>query len=320
MSNPLVSVMLPTFNQVDYVAEAMSSALEQDYDPLQVVVADDGSTDGTIDLILEYAQRNPGRLVPLVNGPHLGITGNCNRSLRACQGKYIAFHAGDDVFLPGKIKRQVEWMEADARRVLCGHDVDVFEDLTGKTLFLTSKKLAMRYGKGAHTIVNNVPFGGVSIMVRASAIPPYGFDERLSIISDRKLWIDCLASGGMYGYIKGVYARYRRHGNNTTNVANKVAREQIFVELLTMLALVEASYPHLIQACRKARANFLYRLGAQRLVDGDRKSARSYLASAIGYYVGIPWKGYLSFLVTFTPKRVFDSILPKMRMMKSSSL
>jgi len=77
-NQPLVSIHIITYNQIDFIHDTLTSALEQDYENLEVVVADDGSTDGTAEVILEYAKKYPNRLLPLVGGPNLGITGNSN--------------------------------------------------------------------------------------------------------------------------------------------------------------------------------------------------------------------------------------------------
>src|SRR5689334_23285444 len=100
MSRPLVSVLVVAYNQISFIADTLASAVEHDYENLQVVVADDGSTDGTTDVVLDFARRHPGRVVPLTGGPNLGITRNCNRGLTACKGEYVAFLGGDDLFLP----------------------------------------------------------------------------------------------------------------------------------------------------------------------------------------------------------------------------
>src|SRR5579875_3125076 len=125
-SYPLVSVHLISYNQKDYIGAALSSILDQDYQSFEIVAADDGSTDGTAEIILEFAEKYPGKIIPLVGGKNLGITGNCNRALEHCKGKYIAFIGGDDLFLPGKISAQVKWLEADEKRIMCGHQVEVF--------------------------------------------------------------------------------------------------------------------------------------------------------------------------------------------------
>jgi len=215
---PLVSVFMPCFNQEEYIEESIEGALDQDYPNYEVVIGDDGSTDGTVDIIKRYARRFPDRIVPLINQEHLGITGNCNRTLRACKGKYIAFDAGDDVFLPGKLSAQVAWLEEDESRVLCAHQANLIDEdsriigLLPETVPSWAKenrgnKWLVRYG-------NFLP--GVSVMARRSSLPIYGFDERFPLVSDWKLWIDSVGRDGVFGSIDGAYANYRVHSGGVT--------------------------------------------------------------------------------------------------------
>ncbi len=268
------------------------------------IISYDGSSDGTAAVILEYAEKYPERLVALVGGPNLGITGNSNRALKACKGKYIAFQGGDDVLLPGKISKQVEWMEADERRVLCGHDVEAFDSETGKRRYLWSEHFPMRSGKGAYPIVRDgFLYAATAVMVRASAIPLFGFDERLPIISDRKLWIDCLASGGYFGYVNGIYARYRRHANSITSHYSQILQDDKFVTL----ALVESRYPHLASGCKYCRASFFYGMGLTSLVTGDKIQARVHFTNAVRQL--FHWKAYRALLLSFLPYKVIDLVL-----------
>lgn len=279
MTAPTVSVMLPTYNQVEYVEEAVRSAAEQDYPNVQIVVADDGSTDGTDAVVLDLAKRFPGRVVPIVGEGHVGISLNCNRALARCSGEFVAFHAGDDVFLPGKLRAQVDWFAADARRVLCGHDVEAFDSATGDTMYRMADITPLSSGVGAGPFLRRgVLFGGVSVMVRRSALPPGPYDMRLTYSSDWLLWIECLAAGGHFGYVKGVYARYRRHPRNVTRgSAMTVGREDQFVSL----GLVEARYPALLRHCRAARAMLYRTAGIAALRDGDTRAARHYFSAAL---------------------------------------
>ena len=127
MGNPKVSAIVLTYNHEDYLEDTLDSVVLQDYDNLEIIVADDGSRDRTVEVIQEYANRYPNRIMPVINQPNLGVTGNSNRGLFASSGEYIVFLGGDDQYLPGKIAHQVAWMEADPRRVLSGHDVEIFE-------------------------------------------------------------------------------------------------------------------------------------------------------------------------------------------------
>ena len=102
-SLPQVSVAVIAYQQVNYITEALQSLVDQDYPNLQIVVSDDGSTDGTAEEIARFAKLYPDKIVALIDHERLGITGNSNHALRACTGKYVCFLGGDDVFLPGKV-------------------------------------------------------------------------------------------------------------------------------------------------------------------------------------------------------------------------
>lgn len=308
MSNPLVSVHIIIYNVIEFIRETLESALQQDYDNLEVIAADDRSTDGTAEVIREYADRYPGRLVPVLGEQNLGHTGNSNRALRACKGKYIAFQGGDDVFLPGKIRKQVEWMEEDERRVLCGHEVEAFDADTGRRLYLYSDYVPLRSGRGAGAIIRHgVPFGATSIMVRSSSIPPHGFDTRIPIVSDWILWIECLASGGEYGYIPGVYARYRRHANNITKSAFQERQDDLF----TTLAIAESRYPHLIPAVRYARSRVFRSAGMRHMRGGDRLLARLFWQASLRER--LDWKSLLPLGLTYMPSSVASWLIDRVR-------
>jgi glycosyltransferase involved in cell wall biosynthesis len=266
---------MPAYNSVAYVEEALASAIDQDYPALQVVAGDDGSTDGTDEIIREYAGRYPDRVTAIVGEPHVGITANCNRMLQSCQGTYIAFHAGDDVFLPGKIRKQVQWFGESRQRVLCGHDVEVFDSATGRILFV--QRPHIRAGHGASAFVRHGAFMyGQSIMIRADALPPGLYDERLPIASDVKLFIDILAAGdGEFGCIDGIYARYRRHAHNITNVGVLHVLDN-----LKGLDILERDYPAFAADCDYRRAHLEQAMGEWFMSQLQFGEARRYLKRA----------------------------------------
>ncbi|WP_284351922.1 glycosyltransferase family 2 protein [Roseisolibacter agri] len=292
---PLVSVMLPTYNQVDFVEEAVRSAVEQDYPRVQVVVADDGSTDGTDRVVLELAARYPDRVVAVVGEGHVGMTLNCNRALARCTGDLVAFHAGDDVFLPGKLRLQVDWFAEDPRRVLCGHDVEAFDNRTDARMYLMSEIVPLTSGEGAaEFICRGTLFGGVSIMVRASALPPWRYDPRVAFAADWLMWMEVLAHGGHFGHVPGVLARYRRHPENVSRNHAATRRDDQYVSL----ALVESRYPWLLESCRIGRGALHRSHGIAALRKGDARLARRYFGAAFREHPTLlDGAGYLSTLV-----------------------
>jgi len=248
---PLVSIVIVTYNQALFIEEAIDSALSQSYPNIEILVSDDASTDGTSELAKKYATMYPEKVIALTEGPNLGITGNCNRGLNRCRGKYAVFMGGDDVLLPEKVEAQVSWLEQDEASVLCGHRLEVFYDDVNQLPHPLD--IAYPSGNGADWLIKNgCPYGALSIMVRCSAFPTGGFNSRLKYASDHLFWIECLLNGGEYGYIDAVLGRYRRHSNNITNQS-----EVCLADIEEMFNYLEQAYPQYIKLIIQGRINLL---------------------------------------------------------------
>ena len=254
MGIPLVSVFVITYNQVDFVRETIESVLCQDYGNIEIVIADDGSTDGTAEIINEYAEKYPNIIVAITGGPNLGITGNSNRALSYCNGLYIAFLGGDDVFLPGKIRRQVEWLEGDPNRVLCYHDMEAFDSVTRETLYYMSQRTRFHDGSVVNLIRHGNYIGGTTVMIRSPQNAKVGFDPRVPVASDWLFWVDVVkVQGGVIGHIEGVYAKYRIHSRNVTKVS-----DHFLIDNLTTLQIIREKYPGYAWDCCVYRSEVLF--------------------------------------------------------------
>lgn len=278
-SLPLVSVAVVTYNQVEFLRECLDAILAQDYPELEIVVADDGSPDATPELVRDYQRRHPGRIVPLLSPINRGITANQNAALFACTGKYIAWMAGDDLMLPGKIARQVALMEAEPEVAICYHDLEVFDSDTGRTLRRHSDVDRPREGD-IRTLVRHGAFNGaVSNMVRRSCSPPDGFDPRIPIASDWLYYVECLWSGGRIRYLPEVLGRHRRHANNTTTGSVRRPSLREIQDHLFSCESILSRAPHLRRDVDARRA---YMLQSLRWIDGGR-DYDAYLRAAFAY-------------------------------------
>lgn len=113
--NPLVSVIVPVYNGERFLAEALQTALSQDYRPMQVIVADDGSTDGSVAVARSFPE------VTVLELEHGGVSIARNSAVAASEGEWLAFLDADDLWLPNKVSRQVDAGSSSAKIgiVLC---------------------------------------------------------------------------------------------------------------------------------------------------------------------------------------------------------
>lgn len=235
---PRVSVFVPTYNQKLFVREAIDSILLQDYPNLEIVVGDDGSTDGTQLILLEYKEKYPNLMTLLLSSKNEGITANCNRILRRCEGDYIALFAGDDVWHPEKLRKQIRLMEDNPLAAVCATRVEWFNSSTQEVIriYPPDSDVDMKRMSVMHASAY-IAGSGPSLLVRRSAIPKGGYDASLSMVSDWLFFIEILRTGSVI-FIDEVLARYRRHAANTSSSSSLIFREHI-----STMELVAKRYP-----------------------------------------------------------------------------
>ena len=184
--DPLVSVILVVRDRADCIGRAIESVLAQDYRNLELIVVDDGSTDGTARAIAAY-----GDSIRLIRQKHAGPYAARNRALVQARGDLIAFMDSDDFWLPGKLRAQVPLMRRSEVGLVFGDTIHVSEPRegtprTGRTSFRTSPP---RRGRVAEALVwrNFVPT--CTVLVRRTCLEEIGgFDESSPISADYPAW------------------------------------------------------------------------------------------------------------------------------------
>jgi glycosyltransferase involved in cell wall biosynthesis/SAM-dependent methyltransferase len=131
---PLVSVIIIFLNGEDFIEEAIESVLLQTYDNLELLLVDDGSTDGSTEIALRYAEQHPGRVRYLEHKGHqnLGMSATRNLGIRNAGGEYIAFLDADDLWLPHKLERQVSILESHPEAAMVYGANEYWHSWTGK--------------------------------------------------------------------------------------------------------------------------------------------------------------------------------------------
>ncbi len=269
---PRVSVAIATYNQEALVSTALDSALAQDYPDLQVVVGDDGSTDHTPAILEGYRRRYPDRIKLLLSPTNRGITANYNAILAACDGQYVARLDGDDLFKPGKIRAQVEVLDAQPQASVCHHPVEWFDGETGATISVVNRGV----WRSADDAVCRGTFGsGPSVMHRRNAAPAHGFRTELPCASDLMFYIE-LALAGEVVTIDEPLARYRFHDQ-------QVCRSPaVFRDCLRTLEMVEAEGLARPRIIARGRANVMHWEAINRQRAGaDRATVRTLLMKGL---------------------------------------
>lgn len=210
-TEPIVSVVIPVYNHEEYIRESVESALSQDYDNLEVIVVDDGSTDATPEVLRTFGSRI--RYIRQKNG---GTAAALNTGIRHARGSLISWLSSDDVFLPGMIKRQVAELNKEPSFAMVYADF-VEIDSHGKELrvvhcpFLPVGEFAIELLKG--NFIN-----GSSVLIRKGCFEHVGlFDESLPTDSDGDMWFRLLKNGYEFGHIPEAFVKYRWHSSNLSH-------------------------------------------------------------------------------------------------------
>lgn len=110
MIQNLVSIVMPLYNSRMFVAESLESVVHQTYPDWELVIIDDGSTDGSVDIAREY-ERNESRIRVISLIENHGVSYARNTGIAAARGRYLAFLDSDDLWLPSKLSVQLEFMK-----------------------------------------------------------------------------------------------------------------------------------------------------------------------------------------------------------------
>ena len=183
--NALVSVIMPVFNGEKYLKEAIDSILNQTYSFIELIIINDGSSDGSEEIIKTYSD---SRIVYLKNVQNIGLIETLNIGLRHAKGKYFARMDADDISLPTRLEKQINFFEQHPKIGIVGTSYSVFGD----------KHEMVRYPsmhediKLACLFYN--PFCHPSIMIRKEIIDKYDLFFRKEYIhaEEYKLWTEIL--------------------------------------------------------------------------------------------------------------------------------
>lgn len=217
-----VSAVIPAFNHARFLGPCVESALAQTLAPCEVIVVDDGSTDGTAAVLERFGGR-----IRVLRQPNRGVAAARNRGAAESHGDVLAFLDADDEWMPRKLEAQAARLAAqpDLGLVHCG----VTEiDAEGRVLGTRLDGLEGRVAEEMMLFRRGVILGGGSAAVvpRAVFAETGGFDESLSTSADWDLH-HRIARRRAVGFVPEALVRYRVHGGNMHADVARTAREML---------------------------------------------------------------------------------------------
>ncbi len=217
---PLVTVLMPVYNGERYLREAIDSILKQTYTAFEFLIINDGSTDNSVAIIKSY---DDPRITLIHNEGNLKLIATLNKGLDLARGKYIARMDCDDISLPERLERQVEFMERNAHIGVCGTWVKVL---------VSGFRLTARYPTEPKAIKTQMLFRTAiahpTVMMRTSLMRQYGlkYDATYLHAEDLELWNRCTLFF-LLGNVPRVLLKYRIHSGGISRKSRNTQAETV---------------------------------------------------------------------------------------------
>ncbi len=301
---PEISVLIPSYNRADLLPRALDSVWKQDFDDLEVLVVDDGSSDGTIDWLDEQKKTHP-RLRYLVHDRNKGEAAARNTALREARGTYVAFLDSDDEWLPGKLAAQYQHITSAPPEVAAVITGAYLVDGDTKTLVddwhlhapVTERNLLVQ---GCGLNLNNT-----ILMRRGTALAAGDYDESLRLYVDLD-WLLRFLSKGRVDVIPEPYAVYYKAPWRDGRLVEDAA-EVFRQKNAAAFAALSSS------ARRRAAATLAWNSAICYRSEGDKWNYLRQASKALALWPWVPIGNYAAIPDMFTGGR----LLPALRHLRS---
>lgn len=227
-SQPLVSVVMPTYNRADLLPRSIESILNQTYDHFEFIIVDDGSTDNSAALIHAYQAQDP-RIIYLKNEKNQGISFSRNRGTDAARGKYVAIMDSDDYSEPERLAKSVAFLEKYPEMTVVNTIYyEMGREANGTNNWVPPKRLEI--------IFNFKNFFTNIAVFRTDFVRQHNirYNEKLMSSEDYDFWKQIVLNGGKLGMINEPLIWLRRHTSNSREYYQQIIenRKKTSAELL----------------------------------------------------------------------------------------
>lgn len=287
---PLISVVVPSYNCAQYLGQALSSALDQDYPNKEIIVVDDGSTDDSIAILAGFGER-----IRVIKQPNSGVAVARNTGLRAARGDYIAFLDADDLWLPGKLTAQATYLDRhpDVGMVYCAwrvwrtdangeFSIPQKENDEAADLSIDPERSGWLYNKLFFSSIIHT----TTAMIRREVADAVGFfDPTLKVGEDYEFWFRASRVAPIHK-LKTWLSLYRMHESSITKKPHAVNyAAQVLQRALDRWGRIGPDGTETPQAAiDKIMADLWFGYAYQHLKGGNPKLARDGFLQCVRYH------------------------------------
>jgi glycosyltransferase involved in cell wall biosynthesis len=278
-ATPKVSVIIPAYNTEGYLAETIRSVLDQTYDDFEVIVVDDGSSDGTLALARSFEPR-----ITVLTKPNGGPASARNLAIRNSRGDYIAFLDSDDLWMKDKLEEQVALLERNPEVGLVYGQALMFRQNNGE--LNVSEKIGFTCDPSFRLLLQGNYIPNSTVMVRRVCINKVGLlNEARALIGveDYEYWLRITKHFAMSG-IGRPLIYYRVREGNLMGDSKETKTPRLYIAALREM---ERLYPRLWEECeldrQKLFAKFHIRAGFAWKQKGEWKQLATEFREALRY-------------------------------------
>ena len=309
-NNPLVSYIIPSYNHAQYIEQAIDSVLNQNYEPIELIVVDDGSKDNTAEVVEKY-QNNP-RVTIILNQKNSGQSVVVNQALKIAKGVYVGMLPSDDWLLPDKTQLQVNKFGSVGEEVgiVYGKGARFFEYEDGRSEIIETNYDMQRGKITADLVMQGNFIYPITPLFRKECFERYPFDE--SYTAEGEAIYLKLSLSYQFDFVEEVVGVMRDHLDNTGKKTDLMYEENL--RYLNDFFARE-DLPEEVRSLKNKRLATLHKIKAMEMVllKQNYGKGRSLALKALSLYPGyiMNAKFILALILTYLPKSLLDYLLSR---------
>lgn len=283
---PKVSVIIRTYNRADLIERALASVFNQTFQDFEIVVADDGSTDHTRQIVANLAAKDPR--IKFVSQTHFGTPGRTfNLGLNNSHGQYVAILDSDDEWLPTKLEKQIKLLENTGPKtglVTC-HALLISPDSPEQ-----ERKASAYQSCLESALARKIPFSLSSVLIKKEIFDYLGsIDENYRIADDWDMYIR-ITQKYNYDFVDEVLLKYYKHDSNISFTPDYFRHAADLEYLLQKHLELYKKYPKILEHWYFTLASYLKR---------SNQKAKSRTYTKKGWQLNPSWRNLIKLALAY---------------------